>query len=84
LQRSRSWAHPPGRRRSRESINQTRTESQVRRSSPIRGNRPTEDTPLDPQAPRLVSQVCETVPKVVGDHTRKGKLPPSLGGDHSF
>ncbi|KAG8685981.1 Arginase, catabolizes arginine to ornithine and urea, partial [Ceratobasidium sp. 423] len=29
------------------------------------------DTPLDPQAPRLVSKVCEIVPKVIGDHARQ-------------
>ena len=34
--------------------------------------------------PRLVSQVTEAVAKVVGDHSRKGQLPLTLGGDHSL
>ncbi|CAE6478460.1 unnamed protein product [Rhizoctonia solani] len=34
--------------------------------------------------PRLVSQVCEAVAKVVGDHARNGELPLTLGGDHSL
>ncbi|CAE6502089.1 unnamed protein product [Rhizoctonia solani] len=43
------------------------------------------DTPLGIlKRPRLVSQVCEAVAKVVGDHARKGELPLTLGGDHSL
>ncbi|KAG8751991.1 Arginase, catabolizes arginine to ornithine and urea [Ceratobasidium sp. 423] len=83
LKQGRSWAHPPCRRRSQQSINHTR---KVKFDNHLQseGIDQQKDTTLDPQAPRLVSQVCETVPKVVGDLTRKGKLPPSLGGDHSF
>ena len=34
--------------------------------------------------PRLVSRVTESVAKVVGGHARKGRLPVTLGGDHSL
>ncbi|KAF9246360.1 Ureohydrolase [Melanogaster broomeanus] len=34
--------------------------------------------------PRLVSRVCSSVAKVVGEHTRNGQLPVTLGGDHSL
>ncbi|KIK98092.1 hypothetical protein PAXRUDRAFT_727358 [Paxillus rubicundulus Ve08.2h10] len=34
--------------------------------------------------PRLVSRVCESVAKVVGEHARNGQLPVTLGGDHSL
>ncbi|KAF8350603.1 arginase [Amanita rubescens] len=34
--------------------------------------------------PRLVSRVTESVAKVIGGHARKGRLPVTLGGDHSL
>ena len=34
--------------------------------------------------PRLVSRVCESVAKVVGEHVKAGELPVTLGGDHSL
>jgi arginase family enzyme len=34
--------------------------------------------------PRLVSKVCESVAKVVGEHVKNGELPVTLGGDHSL
>ncbi|KIJ16986.1 arginase [Paxillus involutus ATCC 200175] len=34
--------------------------------------------------PRLVSRVCESVAKVVGEHARNGHLSVTLGGDHSL
>lgn len=34
--------------------------------------------------PRLVSRVTESVAKVVGGHARMGRLPVTLGGDHSL
>ena len=34
--------------------------------------------------PRLVSRVTEAVADVVGRHARDGKLPITLGGDHSL
>lgn len=34
--------------------------------------------------PRLVSRVCQSVAKVVGEHAKSGQLPLTLGGDHSL
>ncbi|KAF7967523.1 hypothetical protein HWV62_34016 [Athelia sp. TMB] len=34
--------------------------------------------------PRLVSRVTEAVAQTVGEHARAGKLPVTLGGDHSL
>ena len=34
--------------------------------------------------PRFVSRVCRAVAQVVGDHAKKGRLPLTLGGDHSL
>ncbi|KAG6331153.1 hypothetical protein ID866_7934 [Astraeus odoratus] len=34
--------------------------------------------------PRLVSRVCESVAKAVGEHVRNGQLAVTLGGDHSL
>ncbi|KZT26634.1 Ureohydrolase [Neolentinus lepideus HHB14362 ss-1] len=34
--------------------------------------------------PRFVSKVTKAVAQVVGDHAKKGKLPLTIGGDHSL
>jgi arginase len=34
--------------------------------------------------PRLVSKICESVAKAVGEHVHNGVLPLTLGGDHSL
>jgi len=34
--------------------------------------------------PRLVSKICESVAKAVGDHVHNGIIPLTLGGDHSL
>ncbi|EIW84842.1 Ureohydrolase [Coniophora puteana RWD-64-598 SS2] len=46
---------------------------------------PENDPPIGKlKNPRTVSAVCESVAKVVGGHARAGRLPVSLGGDHSL
>ena len=43
------------------------------------------DTPIGKlKNPRLVSSVCKTVAQAVGEHAKQGRLPVTLGGDHSL
>lgn len=34
--------------------------------------------------PRFVSRVCKAVAHAVGEHAKQGRLPVTLGGDHSL
>ena len=34
--------------------------------------------------PRFVSRVCKAVAQAVGEHAKQGRLPVTLGGDHSL
>jgi arginase len=45
----------------------------------------TEDPPIGIlKNPRYVSRVTEAVARVVGEHASGGRLPVTLGGDHSL